>query len=353
MFERLKNIFNNDVGIDLGTMNTLIYVPDAGIILDEPTVVAVNTDTSKVRAVGKDAKRMTGMSSERIKVIRPLKDGVIADSDVTNEMLRIFLRKATGLFKIMRPRVLIAVPSGITDPAIRAVRDSAQSAGARSIQLVVEPFAAAIGVGLPVEEPEGNMIVDIGGGTTEVAIISLGSIVCYDSLQVGGDAMDAAIVNHMQKRHNLLIGTITAERIKINIGSAYKVEGEETLEMDVSGLDMGLQSNRLPRTVKVTSDEIREALSEPINEIVRTVTKTINVCPPEIAARLVYNGITMSGGGSLIRHLDKMISEETGLPVEIGRDPLKAVVNGTGVLLQQANRLFDQPPNSLIGKGTL
>lgn len=350
---KIKGFFCNDVGIDLGTMNTLIYVPGSGIVLNEPTVVAINVDSNKVRAVGSEAKRMIGLTSERIKVIRPLKDGVIADAGVTDEMLRIFIRKATGKFKMSPPRVLIAVPSGITDPAIRAVRDSVEKAGARSVQLVVEPFAAAVGTGLPIDEPDGNMIIDIGGGTTEVAIISLSSCVCSGSIQVGGDAMDAAIMDYMKRTHKLKIGAPSAEKIKINIGSAYATPDTPVTTMEVRGMDISIDGNRLPRTVTITSDEIRQALDEPLREIVNLVSRTLNNCPEEIAARLLTNGITMSGGGSLIRGLDKRISEETGLKVEVGPDPLLAVVMGTGVLLNEANRLFNQPRTTLIGKGTL
>jgi len=350
LFKKLRSFLVNDIGIDLGTMNTLVYVTEKGIVLEEPSVVAINADTNKVRAVGSEAKKMIGLTPENIRAIRPMRDGVIADAAVTDEMLRIFIRRAVGHFKIFRPRVLIAVPSGITEVGVRAVRESAISAGARSVQLVEEPLAAAIGVGLPVNNPDGNMIIDIGGGTTEVAIISLGNIVTCSSVQCGGDSMDAAIINHMQKKHNLLIGEPTAEKIKITIGSAYPLEEEKTME--VKGLDMGQHGSRLPRAVTVNSQEIREALEEPINRIVYTVRKTIDGSLPELSARLIDNGITMAGGGSLLRGLDKLISEQTGLAVTVGHDPLKAVVNGTGIMLQNSNYLFSQPQNSLIGKGT-
>ena len=349
-FDSIKSFFVNDVGIDLGTMNTLVYVKDRGIVLDEPSVVAINADTNKVRAVGAEAKGMIGLTPENIRVVRPMKDGVIADAEVTDEMLRIFIRKATGRLKVMRPRVLIAVPSGITEVGIRAVRESAFSAGARSVQLVEEPLAAAVGVGLPVNEPDANMIIDIGGGTTEVAIISLGNIVTSGSVQCGGDAMDFAIVSHMQNAHRLLIGEPTAEAIKINLGSAYDMS--EPMTMEVKGHDMAQHGNRLPRAVTITSEEIRQALERPVTSIVQVIRKTIDSCLPELAARLIDNGITMSGGGSMLRGLDKLISEETGLAVSIGKDPLKAVVNGTGLMLEHANKLFSQPPNSMIGRGT-
>ncbi len=350
LFDSLKNIYINDIGIDLGTMNTLVYVANVGIVLDEPSVVAINADTNKVRAVGNDAKKMLGVSPENIRVIRPMRDGVIADTAVTNEMLRIFIRKSTSRhFKMMRPRVLIAVPTGITELGLQAVMESANRAGARSVQLVEEPLAAAIGVGLPVNEPDANMIVDIGGGTTEVAIISLGGIVHCTSLQCGGDAMDEAIVLHMKNQHNLQIGPQTAEKIKMQIGSASALE--TPLTMEVKGLEMAPHGNKLPRAVTVTSQEIQQALSSPVERIVYAIRKTIDVCKPELAARLIDNGITLAGGGSLLRNLDNLISETTGLPVTIGKEPLKAVANGTGIMLQEANQLFSQPPNSLIGKG--
>ncbi len=348
-FDDIKNVFVNDIGIDLGTMNTLIYVKNKGIVLDEPSVVAINADSNKVRAVGSEAKAMIEITPENIRVVRPMRDGVIADAEVTDEMLRIFIRKATGKMKVMRPRVLIAVPSGITEVGLRAVRESALSAGARKVQLVQEPFAAAIGSGLPVNDPDGNMIIDIGGGTTEVALICLGSIVVCSSVQCAGDAMDLAIVNHMQNVHHLLIGDPTAERIKIAIGSAYPLD--EPMTMEVKGLDMAQHGNRLPRAVVINSEEIRQALERPISQIIQTVRHTIDASPPELSARLIDNGITLAGGGSQLRGLDKLISEETGLAVRVGKDPLKAVVNGTGLMLEHANQLFSQPTSSLIGKG--
>ncbi|MBP5300121.1 MAG: rod shape-determining protein [Victivallales bacterium] len=331
-------------------MNTLVFVAGEGIVLEEPSYVAINADTNKVRAVGGEAKRLATMTAEKIKVIRPMRDGVIADAGATDEMLRIFIRKAAGKFKIMQPRVLIAVPSGITEVGIRAVQESAVRAGARVVRLVEEPFASALGVGLPVEEPDGNMIVDIGGGTTEVAVISAGSIVSCESEKCGGDAMDYALIDFMQKRHQLQIGTRTAERIKINIGSAYELP--EKLTMEVKGLDMSRPGSRLPRAVVIDSDEVREALSEPISLMIQTIRRTIDKCPPEIAARLLDNGITMAGGGSLLRGLNELITENTGLHAKIGPEPLHAVVNGTGILLNHAKELFSHPQNTLIGHGT-
>lgn len=347
--ERIKNFFVNDIGIDLGTMNTLVYVRDRGIVLQEPSYVAINADTNKVRAVGLEAKSMMGVTAERIKVIRPMRDGVIADAAVTDEMLRIFIKKAAG-HKVMQPRVLIAVPSGITDVGVRAVKESALAAGAREVRLVEEPYAAAVGVGLPVEAPDCNMIVDIGGGTTEVAIISLACIVACNSVKCGGDSMDMAIINHLSRQHNLLIGPQTAEQIKITLGSAYELE--EKMTMEVKGLDLRQQRDRLPRIVELNSDEVRQALSEPVSQILRAIRKTIDAAPPELAARLIDNGITLAGGGSLLRGLDKKIKENTGLYTRRADDPLLAVVNGTGKLLDNANILFGQPQNSLIGSGS-
>ena len=350
MFNQFKHIFQNDIGIDLGTMNTLVWVAGEGIVLEEPSYVAINADNNKVRAVGRDAKKLHSMTSERIRVVRPMRDGVIADAEVTDEMLRIFIRKATGHFKVMQPRVLVAVPSGITEVGVRAVMESAMRAGARAVRLVEEPFASALGVGLPVEEPDGNMIVDIGGGTTEVAVISAGSIVSCESARCGGDAMDNAITQFMLKKHQLQIGPKTAENIKINIGSAYELP--EKLTMEVKGQDMARQGDRLPRSVTIDSDEVREALSDPVSNMIKAIRKAIDKCPPEIAGTLLDNGIMLAGGGSLLRGLDKLITENTGMHATIGPEPLHAVVNGTGMLLENATQLFKQPPNSLIGHGT-
>jgi len=351
MFDRIKNLFVNDLGIDLGTMNTLVYVANVGIVIEEPSVVAINVDTNKVRAVGAEAKAMLGMTPGNIKAIRPMKDGVIANPVVTNEMLRIFIKKAAGRFKLMRPRVLIAVPSGINEVGIGAIRESAMGAGARSVQLVEEPLAAAIGVGLPVNNPDASMIVDIGGGTTEAAIISLGNIVTCSSVKAGGDSMDEAIIQYMKNKYHLLIGEQTAERIKIQIGSADTLE--QQLSMEVKGLEMGDNGNRLPRAVTVTSDDIQEALKPPVDNIISAIRKAIDSVSAQLADPLLDNGITMAGGGSLLRNLDKLISKNTGMPVVIGKDPLKAVANGTGLMLKHANEVFSQPTSSLIGKGQM
>jgi rod shape-determining protein MreB len=334
MFSRILGMFSNDMGIDLGTANTLVYVRDRGIVLREPSVVAIQTGTGKVLAVGEEAKRMLGRTPGSIVAIRPLKAGVIADFEVTEAMLSYFIRKAHNGRRWVSPRVIIAVPSGITEVEKRAVKDSATHAGARYVHLVEEPMAAAIGVGLPVQEPAGNMIVDIGGGTTEVALISLAGIVFSRSIRVGGDEMDEAIVQYMKRVYNLMVGERTAEEIKIGIGSAYPVE-EET-SMEVKGRDL---VNGLPKTLTVTSEEIREALQEPVSTIVESVRITLERCPPELAADLVDRGLILAGGGALLRGLETLVAEQTGLPVHVADDPLSAVAEGTGVVLHELNFL--------------
>jgi len=334
MFGRLLGLFSNDIGIDLGTANTLVYVRDRGIVLREPSVVAIQAGTNRVLAVGEEAKRMLGRTPGSIVAIRPLKSGVIADFEITEAMLRYFIRKVHNRRTMVRPRVIIAVPSGITEVEKRAVKDSATHAGAREVYLIEEPMAAAIGVGLPVQEPAGNMIVDIGGGTTEVALISLAGIVFSRSVRVGGDEMDEAIVQHMKRVYNLMIGERTAEEVKISLGSAYPM-GEETT-MEVKGRDLVAG---LPKTLTITSEEIREALQEPVSTIVEAVRITLERCPPELAADLVDRGLILAGGGALLRGLDKLIAEQTGLPVHVADDPLSAVAEGTGVVLHELNFL--------------
>jgi len=330
MFNHFFGSLSNDVGIDLGTANTLVYVRDRGIVLREPSVVAIQTGTSKVLAVGDEAKRMLGRTPGSIRAIRPLKAGVIADFEITEAMLRYFIRKVQNRRKIVRPRVIVAVPSGITEVEKRAVKDSATHAGAREVYLIEEPMAAAIGVGLPVQEPAGNMIVDVGGGTTEVALISLAGIVFSKSVRVGGDEMDEAITQYMKRVYNLMIGERTAEDIKITLGSAYAIEEENSMEVKGRDLVAGL-----PKTLVVTSDEIREAIEEPVSQIVEAVRVTLERCPPELAADLVDRGLILAGGGSLLRGLDKLIAEQTGLPVHMADDPLSAVAEGTGVVLNE------------------
>ncbi len=333
MLSRLFGLFSNDIGIDLGTANTLVYARDRGIVLREPSVVAIQASTHRVLAVGEEAKRMLGRTPGNIVAIRPLKAGVIADFDITEAMLKYFIRKVTNN-RMVKPRVIIAVPSGITEVEKRAVKESAERAGAREVYLIEEPMAAAIGVGLPVQEPAGNMIVDIGGGTTEVALISLAGIVFSRSVRVGGDEMDEACIQYMKRVYNLLIGERTAEEIKIQIGSAYPLE--EELTMEVKGRD---QVNGLPKTLMVTSEEIREALQEPVSTIVEAIRITLERCPPELAADLVDRGLVMAGGGALLRGLDTLVAEQTGLPVHVADDPLSAVAEGTGVVLNEINLL--------------
>jgi rod shape-determining protein MreB len=332
MFEKFLGYFSSDIGMDLGTANTLVYVRDRGIVLREPSVVAIQSGTRRVLAVGEEAKRMLGRTPGNIIAVRPMKAGVIADFEITEAMLRYFIQKVHNKRRWVRPRVIIAVPSGITEVEKRAVVDSAKQAGAREVHLIEEPMAAAIGVGLPVQEPAGNMIVDIGGGTTEVALISLAGIVFSRSVRVGGDEMDEAIIQYMKRVYNLMVGERTAEEIKITIGSAYPLEEEKSMEVKGRDLVVGL-----PKTLTVTSEEIREALQEPVSTIVDSVRVTLERCPPELAADLVDRGIVMAGGGSLLRGLDKLIAEQTGLPVHVADDPLSAVAEGTGVVLHELN----------------
>lgn len=334
ILKRGINLLSNDIGIDLGTANTLVYVRDRGIVMREPSVVAVLGDTNKVLAVGAEAKRMLGRTPGNIRAIRPLKDGVIADFEVTEEMLRYFIQKARTHSKMFRPRVLVAVPSGITEVETRAVKESALRAGAREVHLVEEPMAAAIGVGIPVQEPSGHMIVDIGGGTTEVAVISLAGIVESRSIRYGGDGMDLSIGQYMKRAYSLLIGERTAEQLKIEIGSAYRLDEELTIE--VKGRDL---MGGLPKTVTITSEEIREALLDPVTRIVETVRVTLERCPPELSSDLIDHGIVLTGGGALLRGLDRLVSEETGLPVSVSDDPLTVVAAGTGIVLQEMDTL--------------
>jgi rod shape-determining protein MreB len=314
-----------------GTSNTLVYVKDQGIVLREPSVVAVQAGTNKVLAVGDEAKRMLGRTPANIVAVRPLKDGVISDFEVTEAMLRHFISKVHNRRRVRaRPRVVIAVPSGITEVEKRAVRESAAHAGAREVYLIEEPMAAAIGVGLPVQDPAGNMIIDIGGGTTEVALISLSGIVFSRSVRVAGDELDEAIVQYMKRAYNLMVGERTAEEIKIKIGSAYPSEKETSVEVKGRDLVAGL-----PKTLMITSQEVREALLEPISTIVDSVRITLERCPPELSADLVDRGLVLAGGGALLRGFDKLLSEETGLPVHVAEDPLSAVAEGTGKCLNE------------------
>src|SRR6478752_3129314 len=328
MFNYLFSLFSNDMGIDLGTANTLVYVKGQGIVLREPSVVAIEKDTRNVLAIGAEAKRMLGKTPANIIAVRPLRNGVIADFDVTERMIRYFIKKVHNRRSLLHPRIVIGVPSGITEVEKRAVKESAEQAGAREVYLIEEPMAAAIGVGLPVQEAAGNMIVDIGGGTTEVAIISLSGIVYSRSVRVAGDELDEAIINYMKRAYNLMIGERTAEEIKLRIGSAYPLGKETTME--VKGRDMVAG---LPKTITITSQEVREAMLEPLNTIIDAVRTTLERCPPELSADLVDRCIMLAGGGALLRGLDKLLQEETALPVHVAEDPLSAVAEGAGRVL--------------------
>jgi rod shape-determining protein MreB len=319
-----------DIGIDLGTANVLVYVKGKGIVLREPSVVARDTRSGKTLAVGEEARRMLGKTPSNIQAIRPLRDGVIADFEVTEAMLNYFIKKVTrsnGFFAFLRPKpaVTICVPAEITSVEERAVRDAAKLAGARSVDIIEEPMAAAIGAGLPIDGPSGNMVVDIGGGTTDVAVISLGGIVVSQSIRVAGNKCDEAIARHIRRVYNLMIGERTAEDIKINIGSAYKLDPE--LTMDIRGRDL---INGLPKTVNITSEEVREALAEPLGAVIDAVKSVLEKTPPELAADIIDRGIILTGGGALLRGLDALLGEVTGIPVIVAEDPMSCVAIGTG-----------------------
>ncbi|MDR0197603.1 MAG: rod shape-determining protein [Oscillospiraceae bacterium] len=330
-------MFSKDIGIDLGTANTLVYMRGKGIIIREPSVVAVDVKYDRVRYVGQEAKEVIGRTPGSIVAVRPLKDGVIADFDMTTSMLEAFIKKAVKNRAFVKPRVIICIPSGITAVERRAVKESAQRAGAKRVSIIEEPMAAAIGAGLPVEEPSGSMIVDIGGGTSEVAVISLGGIVTSRSVRVAGDEFDSAIINYIKKRYNLLIGERTAENIKINIGSAYPFE-EEELQMDIKGRNL---LNGLPENILITSEEIREALSEPLGHVIEAIKVTLEKTPPELASDIIDQGIMLAGGGALLKGLDMLIHAETGMPVKIAERPLDCVADGTGKVLENIDRLED------------
>ena len=336
MFAQLKSLFSNDIGIDLGTANCLVYVGGRGIVLREPSVVAIQAGTNNVLAVGEEAKRWLGRTPGNIIAIRPMKDGVIADFEITEAMLRHFIKKVQHK-KLIAPRVVVAVPSGITEVEKRAVKDSATHAGARDVILIDQPLASAIGVGLPVHEPAGNMIVDIGGGTCEIAIVSLANIVFSRSLRVGGDEFDNTIIAHMKRAYNMMIGERTAEEIKIRIGSAFPLEQE--LTMDVKGRDLAAG---LPKTLTIRSEEVREALQEPLSSILESIRLTLERSPPELASDLVDRGLVMAGGGSLLRGIDRLVAEETGLPIHLADDPMSAVAEGTGRVLEQLEFIKNQ-----------
>ena len=323
-----------DMAVDLGTANTLVYVRGRGIVLNEPSVVALNTNTGQVVAVGVEAKRMIGRTPGNIVAVRPLKDGVIADFDVTERMLRYFIQKVHRRTRMAKPRIVVAVPSGITGVEQSAVREAGHQAGARKVYIIEEPMAAAIGAGLPVNEPTGNMVVDIGGGTTEVAVISLGGIVTSQSIRIGGDEMDQAIITFGKKEHSLMLGERTAEEIKLALGSAFPAKEEPHAEIRGRDLVSGL-----PKTILISAAEVRKAIEEPINLIIDAVKSTLDKCPPELAGDVMDRGIALTGGGALLRGLDQRIREETGMPVHIADSPLDSVVLGTGKCVEDFDTL--------------
>ncbi|HPT77649.1 MAG TPA: rod shape-determining protein [Candidatus Atribacteria bacterium] len=327
-------LFTRDLGIDLGTANTLVMVKGKGIVIREPSVVAMRSDNKQVLAVGEEAKRMIGRTPGNIVAIRPMKDGVIADFDVTQEMLKYFIRKVTPKVMPHRPRVVVCVPSGVTEVEKRAVDEATRQAGAKEAYLVEEPMAAAIGAGLPVHEPTGSMIVDIGGGTSEVAIISLGGIVTSRSIRIGGNKLDDAIISYIKKEFNLMIGERTAEEIKINVGAAYP--RKDIREMEVRGRDM---VTGLPKTLKISTPEVMEAIREPVNSIIEAIKLTLEKTPPELASDIMDKGIMMTGGGSLLAGLDDLVREETGMPVRIADNPLDCVVIGAGKVVEEIDTL--------------
>ncbi|MGH7264000.1 MAG: rod shape-determining protein [Candidatus Rokuibacteriota bacterium] len=335
LFNVVAGFFSNDMAVDLGTANTLVYVKGEGIVLNEPSIVAIHQADNTVLAVGKEAKAMLGRTPGNIVAIRPLKDGVIADFDVTEKMLGYFIRRVHKRRALVRPRIVIGVPSGITQVEKRAVRDSAMQAGAREVYLIEEPMAAAIGAGMPITEPGGNMIVDIGGGTTEVAVISLSGIVYSRSVRIAGDEMDEAIVQYIRKNYNLLVGERRAEEIKIRLGSAYPMGGERRT-VEVKGRDL---IDGIPKTIVIGDDEIREALREPIMTIVDAVRTALERTPPELAADIVDKGIVLTGGGALLKGLDLLLRQETNLPITVADDPLSCVALGTGKVLDELDLL--------------
>ncbi|MDE5577187.1 MAG: rod shape-determining protein [Oscillospiraceae bacterium] len=327
-------MFTKEIGIDLGTANTLVYMRGKGIIIREPSVVAVDTRTDRAKYVGQEAKDVIGRTPGSIIAVRPLKDGVIADFEITTTMLQEFIKKALRGSMFAKAHVIICIPSGVTAVERRAVKEAAENAGAKKVNIIEEPMAAAIGAGLPVSEPQGSMIVDIGGGTSEVAVISLGGIVTSRSVRVAGDAFDTAIINYIKKKYNLLIGERTAENVKIAIGSAFPMEQES--DMEIKGRNL---LNGLPENINVTSAEIREALAESLSHVIEAIKVTLEKTPPELAADIIDQGITLAGGGALIRGLDKLINKETGMPVNVAETPLDCVADGTGKVLEDIERL--------------
>ena len=338
MFDYFFSLFSNDIGIDLGTVNTLVYVKGKGIVLREPSVVSIDKNRHKVLAVGTEAKLMLGRTPSNIVAVRPLRNGVIADFELTQEMIKYFIRKVHNRRSLLHPRIVIGVPSSITEVEKRAVQESAEQAGAREVQLIEEPMAAAIGSDLPVAEPHASMICDIGGGTTEVAVISLGGMVVTKSLDVAGDEMDDCIVQYFRRKHNLVIGEITAEEVKIQIGSVFPLKEEKTIE--VKGRD---QAKGLPKTILVTSEEIRQALMEPVGLIVDVIKQVLETTPPELSSDLVDRGMVLAGGGSLLRGFPELIRQETELPVHRAADPLSCVALGCGKYLEELDKVQQMP----------
>ena len=327
---------SKDIGIDLGTANVLIYQRGRGIVLREPSVAAISKSTKELKAAGEDARQMLGREPNSIEVVRPVRDGVIANFTVTQQMLTYFLKRVLGGRFLFKPRVIICVPSGVTGVERRAVLDAARAAGAKEAYPIEEPMAAAIGAGLNISDPEGNMVVDIGGGTTDVAVISLGGIVVSESARMGGNKLDEAIARHIRREHNLIIGETTAEEVKVAIGSATPLE--EELYMEVKGRDM---INGLPRTIDLTSEEVRKALTEPVNQIVVRVRSVLEQTPPELSADIVSHGIWLTGGGAMLRGMDRLIAENTGIPVHVAEEPLSCVAVGTGKALDQIELLSE------------
>lgn len=322
-------MFIKQIGIDLGTANTLVYIPKKGVIINEPSVVAVSVDDNRVLAVGNEAKEMLGRTPDTIVAHRPLKDGVIADYKVTQAMLSYFINKASGRVKLFRPEVMVSVPAGITSTEKRAVVEASVRAGAKAAYVVKEPVLAAIGAGIPINEPSGNMIIDIGGGTSEVAIISLGGVVAWDSVRVGGDKIDKAISDYIKKKHNLAIGERTAEEIKIKIGNALSQKDKETLE--IRGRDL---INGLPKTITINNNEVTEAISDRLREIIRAIKNVLQKTPPELAADIMNKGMVLSGGGALLKNIDELMTQVTGVPCYVADEPLFCVAKGTGIALE-------------------
>lgn len=342
-FDFVFSMISNDMGIDLGTANTLVYVRGKGIVLREPSIVALNRETNEVEAVGNEAKNMVGRTPAHVQAIRPLKDGVIANFEITERMIRYFIDKVHQRRKFVSPRMVIGVPTGVTEVEKRAVMDSAQQAGAREIHIIEEPLAAAIGARMPVYEPAGNMVVDIGGGTTEVAVISLGGLVVERSVRVGGDEMDHAIAEYLRESSDLVIGQRTSEEVKMEIGSAYATEDYDDATFEIKGRDV---HSGLPKTLTISGSEIREAMRGPIRSIVDSVKATLEETPPELSADITERGIVITGGGSKLRGIDRLLGEHTGLPVSTTEQPLECVVKGTGLYLQEMKRVNGVTPGS-------